>query len=65
VAAPREKSDGFVRGWHPDQRAGVRPRRTAVTCRHPRERVSEIHNSNGDKVMWCELCDDTWWKEAN
>lgn len=64
MPAPREKSDGFVRGWHPDQRAATPARRRTKPCNHSRERRHQIHNSNGDKIMWCELCDATWWEET-
>lgn len=60
MALGRTKSDGFVRGWHPDQRAGLPGRPTGKKCAHPAQDRAQIHNSNGDLVMWCARCDQTW-----
>jgi hypothetical protein len=65
MTAPRTKSDGFVRGWHPDQRAKLPAGGSGgKRCKHPPERVHAIHNSNGDEIEWCELCDRSWWVRA-
>lgn len=64
MPAPRTKSDGFVRGWHPDQRVGLPVQRGAKTCAHPEQDRETIHNSNGDEIVHCCRCDRTWWEQA-
>ena len=64
MPAPRTKSDGFVRGWHPDQRAGLPAGNHFKKCKHPAEHREELTNSNGDKIVHCQLCDAGWWELA-
>lgn len=65
MPAPRTESDGYTRGWHPDQRVGLPATHPGKRCKHPPQDREEIHNSNGDLIVHCTLCDDSWWEVAS
>lgn len=59
-----DSSDGFVRGWHPDRRVGLPPTQGGKKCKHDPVHREELHNSNGDLIIHCQICDVSWWERA-